>query len=489
MYRDEVPAYGKLCDIVETINAQPISSPKDEHNINAQSAAHKRLSAERHGAIRLGKAQELRQLAQIFKIMGMEPVNYYDLSLAGIPVHSTAFRPISRESLAANPFRIFTSLLRLDGIADQTLRHKAKTILERRDIIPDKAKAYIKQAQNQGGLKLAQIEGFIDAIVQIFKWHDSALIDYAHYQQFLAQHGLIADIVSFKGPHINHLTPRVLDIDAAQQAMQAAGLPAKAIIEGPPRRKVPILLRQTAFKALEEKVRFPSADQLDTPQNLDTHNSKPDNPEPDNPEPDNHNPDNLEQSHGHTARFGEIEARGAALTPKGHALYNQLLHKVRAKIRPAGDGSNKIAYLDALSTAFEQFPDDLKTLEAQNLIYVEYHITQKGLANKDRLAKRLSDELSESANKDGYWSALIKKGYIGFTPLIYEDFLPVSAAGIFQSNLNDRQDHSQNDSNIGNSGQQGFETALGQPVIDAHQLYAQQQQESQIACLKVLQSH
>ena len=99
------------------------------------------------------------------------------------------------------------------------------------------------------------------------------------------------------------------------------------------------------------------------------------------------------------------------------------------------------------------------------------------------------DKNPENTYKDGYWSTLIKKGYIDFTPLIYEDFLPVSAAGIFQSNLNDRQDHSQNDNDIGNSGQQNFEIALGQPVIDAHQLYAQQQQESQIACLKVLQSH
>ena len=42
------------------------------------------------------------------------PVGYYDLSVAGVPVHSTAFRPIDVESLNRNPFRIVTSLLRLE---------------------------------------------------------------------------------------------------------------------------------------------------------------------------------------------------------------------------------------------------------------------------------------------------------------------------------------------------------------------------------------
>ncbi|PVM01489.1 hypothetical protein C4794_26615, partial [Salmonella enterica subsp. enterica serovar Anatum] len=39
-----------------------------------------------------------------------------DLSQAGVPVHSTAFRPIDEASLSRNPFRMFTSLLRLELI-------------------------------------------------------------------------------------------------------------------------------------------------------------------------------------------------------------------------------------------------------------------------------------------------------------------------------------------------------------------------------------
>jgi len=50
------------------------------------------------------------------------------------------------------------------------------------------------------------------------------------------------------------VTPRVLDIEAAQTAMRQQGLRAKALIEGPPRRRCPILLRQTSFIAMEERV-------------------------------------------------------------------------------------------------------------------------------------------------------------------------------------------------------------------------------------------
>jgi uncharacterized glyoxalase superfamily metalloenzyme YdcJ len=39
--------------------------------------------------------------------------------------------------------------------------------------------------------------------------------------------------------------------------MPKYGIEPKILIEGPPRRDVPILLRQTSFKALEEPVLFP----------------------------------------------------------------------------------------------------------------------------------------------------------------------------------------------------------------------------------------
>ena len=46
----------------------------------------------------------------------MYPVGFYDLREAtpAIPAVSTAFRPLAREELAQNPFRVFTSLLVVD---------------------------------------------------------------------------------------------------------------------------------------------------------------------------------------------------------------------------------------------------------------------------------------------------------------------------------------------------------------------------------------
>ncbi len=65
---------------------------------------------------------------------------------------------------------------------------------------------------------------------------------------------------------------------------------------------------------------------------------------------------------------------------------------------------------------------------------------------------------------------------------MYEDFLPVSAAGIFQSNLGDNgQGHYDSASN-----RQAFEQALGRPTIDELALYAQTQQRSLEQCFKVL---
>lgn len=116
MYQQEVPQYGTLLELVADVNLAVLENNPQLHEkmVNADELA--RLNVERHGAIRVGTAQELATLRRMFAIMGMYPVSYYDLSQAGVPVHSTAFRPIDDASLARNPFRVFTSLLRLELI-------------------------------------------------------------------------------------------------------------------------------------------------------------------------------------------------------------------------------------------------------------------------------------------------------------------------------------------------------------------------------------
>lgn len=70
--------------------------------------------------------------------------------------------------------------------------------------------------------------------------------------------------------------------------------------------------------------------------------------------------------------------------------------------------------------------------------------------------------------------SLIARGAVIAEPIIYEDFLPVSAAGIFQSNLGG--DTQQVGS--GSPSQAAFEQALGTTVIDEFALYQQLQQDS-----------
>ena len=167
-------------------------------------------------------------------------------------------------ALAANPFRVFTSLLRLELLEDQALAAQAREILERRNIFTARALALTEQFERDGGLDSAQADEFVEQVRETFRWHSEATVTAETYQALHDAHRLIADVVCFAGPHINHLTPRTLDIDALQAAMPGRGIPAKEVVEGPPRRKHPILLRQTSFKALEEPVRFLGADTAGT---------------------------------------------------------------------------------------------------------------------------------------------------------------------------------------------------------------------------------
>ncbi|MFA0925106.1 2-oxoadipate dioxygenase/decarboxylase family protein, partial [Xanthomonas fragariae] len=134
MYRAEVPLYSDLMTLVAQVNADTLRADAALAVRLQRNDERARLDLERHGAIRVGTAQELSTLRRLFAVMGMHAVGYYDLSVAGVPVHSTAFRPIDDVALSANPFRVFTSLLRLELIEDAALRERAAQILEQRQI-------------------------------------------------------------------------------------------------------------------------------------------------------------------------------------------------------------------------------------------------------------------------------------------------------------------------------------------------------------------
>ena len=111
---------------------------------------------------------------------------------------------------------------------------------------------------------------------------------------------MAADIGGVPSTHINHLTPRVLDIDDLYVRMEARGHRHDRRDPGPARLGGPdVLLRQTSFRALAEERQFRHADGSVRPGSL-------------------------------RVRFGEVEQRGVALTAAGRDLYDRMVAEVES---------------------------------------------------------------------------------------------------------------------------------------------------------------
>jgi uncharacterized glyoxalase superfamily metalloenzyme YdcJ len=140
------------------------------------------------------------------------------------------------------------------------------------------------------------------------------------------------------------------EVPAYTTLVTARGITMIDAIQGPPRTDSPdVLLRQTSFRALAEPRRI-------------------------------REPDGTVSDGTLRVRFGEVEARGVALTLQGRARYDAAL----AEPDPAASWSR-------------YFPATDEEMAAQGLAY--------------------------------YCGGDPSK------PVVYEDFLPASAAGIFRSNL------------------------------------------------------
>ncbi len=446
MYKKEVPLYGDLLDIVRDINREYM----EQHpGLEDELGNLDRVSEERHGAIRLGKPEELAMMARLFEVMGMYPVGYYDLSVANLPVHSTAFRPVDKEELAKNPFRVFTSLLRTDLLEDD-IREQAQTSLAGRDIYTARVRELIAISESQGGLTPDQAAEFIAEALETFRWHRDARVSQKQYETFLQCNSLVADIASFKGPHINHLTPRVLNIEALHKRMQDMGIETIPEIQGPP-AGWPVLLQQTSFRALVESTRFP-----------DTEGG---------------------YSEGrHRARFGEIEQRHVALKPEGMSHYDRLTaiaQERKKELIKEGEKVYQTTYPAMLTSLFEeQFPArTLAELRQKNLGYFVYELTEKGRGNPDFIKSRNKSKrlATDGKGRTEILEEWIEKGLARALPVTYEDFLPVSAAGIFKSNLDEKSGLLTREKS---SNQELFEQALGKKVADYHELYRAQEEHS-----------
>lgn len=431
MYGREVPAYTTLVDVSREVN---------EDVLRTQGASAERLgsisrvTAERHGAIRVGTPQELRDVARVFGALGMHPVGFYDLreaAASAVPVISTAFRPVDGEELARNPFRVFTSLLTPADARffDGDLRSRLETFLAGREIFPPELLALADRAEADGELSPADAERFLQLAVAAFELSTEP-VDKAWYETLERVSAVAADIGGVRSTHINHLTPRVLDIDELYRRMTERGIEMIDTIQGPPRWEGPdVLLRQTSFRALAER------------RTLRT-------------------PDGTLLAGALRVRFGEVEARGIALTRDGRARYDHLLTLVdqHAARHPRADRSDLAR---AVWTA--HMPTTERDLAAQGLAYFTYQVAP--------------DRPLDGRRPPTSVSALVEQGWVRAEPIVYEDFLPRSAAGIFQSNLSGEgtRDNVRKGAVYDSDWLSG---AIGREVLDPFALYARQQDRS-----------
>jgi uncharacterized glyoxalase superfamily metalloenzyme YdcJ len=131
------------------------------------------------------------------------------------------------------------------------------------------------------------------------------------------------------------------------------------------------------------------------------------------------------------------------------------MEEQRSRCSKTGD-NNK--HQVTLTNVFSSFPDSWTALRKDQLAYFKYELTFQAVG------PRTSRSLDE----------LVSDGVVTAIPIVYEDFLPASAAGIFQSNLGVQRTAIV----PGFSSKESFEEALGRKTIDYFSLYEAKQTES-----------
>jgi uncharacterized glyoxalase superfamily metalloenzyme YdcJ len=308
-------------------------------------------------------------------------------------VVSTAFRPVGAAELARNPFRVFTSMLATrDGrFFDTDLRSRVGEFLADRALFDPQLIADARRIAAAGGCSAAVAEDFVARAVAAFALSPEP-VDRGWYTELTAVSAVAADIAGVRTTHINHLTPRVLDIDDLYRRMTDRGITMIDAIQGPPSWDGPaVLLRQTSFRALTEPRRFREVDGTLTDGIL-------------------------------RVRFGEVEARGVALTRKGRGRYDAAM-----------------ADPDPAAVWSDYFPTSDDEMASAGLAY--YH-------RGDPAA-----------------------------PVVYEDFLPASAAGIFRSNLDTDTEPACGADESG-YGIEWMAGAIGRPIHDPYDVYDATAQEA-----------
>jgi uncharacterized glyoxalase superfamily metalloenzyme YdcJ len=407
LYAAEVPAYATLAEVSRQINAEVAATlGAGAERLGSLD----RVTEERHGAVRVGSVAELRQAAQVFAGFGMSPVGFYDLrdTKAAVPVVSTGFRAIEAEALARSPFRMFCSLLepadRRFFSAD--LASQVEAFVAARTLFSEELLSLATRSEREGGLQGEAAQRLLTLATEAFALSREP-VDRAWYHRLEQVSSVAADIAGVGSTHLNHLTPRVLDIDLLYARLSGMGVEMIERIQGPPRWAGPdVLLRQTSFRALAEPRLF-------------------------------REPDGSVVEGGLKVRFGEVECRGIALTAAGMDLYASLV-------------------------------GEAPEVWAEKLPGTETGLREAGLAWFTYTGRRGASQTLEQA---------LASGSVVAAPIVYEDFLPRSAAGIFQSNLTGAGSRTDAEQGV-HRDRPWLAEMLGRTVHDPQDLYAAQQAAS-----------
>jgi uncharacterized glyoxalase superfamily metalloenzyme YdcJ len=437
LYGTEVPAYDTLVEVSREVNSDFVA----RHGADAaRLGSIERVTAERHGAIRVGSAPELAQVGRVFAGFGMHPVGFYDLrdaSKSSVPVVSTAFRPTDSGELARNPFRVFTSMLVHDDrrFFDAQTQARLEAFMAARCLFPPELLTLGDRSAEQDGLDPEDAERFLELATAAFALSREP-VDHDWYFHLERISSVAADIGGVPSTHINHLTPRVLDIDDLYARMQARGIAMIDEIQGPPRWEGPdVLLRQTSFRALAEERLFRHADGSIKAGSL-------------------------------RVRFGEVEQRGIALTAKGRDLYDRLVAESDRRLAEAPEGTTRVQVAGEVWR--EGLPATEQELAIQGLGFFDYRVADT------------PPPAGETSLR-----GLVEAGALVPEPIVYEDFLPRSAAGIFQSNLTDAGSRDDEQASTFYDIER-LSDVVGRPISDPILLYDAQQDASLTAAEQAL---
>jgi uncharacterized glyoxalase superfamily metalloenzyme YdcJ len=347
-----VPGHTALIDGVRETNAQASSA---HHHLGSS----ERVAVERQGAIRVGSPAELAAVARIFAALGMYPTGFYDLrelSDGTVPIVGTGFRPNDPVELERNPFRVFAALLTtMDRAFFSTeLAARIDTFVERRELFSPRLLALADRAAAETGLGDEDAQEFLSLAVEAFT-APTEPVDQGWYDELAAISSIAAEIAGVDQANIQHMAPRVLDLEAFAKRLPELGIHALGVV-GPPGWNGPDLLVRQVLLATPS----PEVDPGTDPRLL---------------------------------YLGEVETRGIALTRLGRQVY------------------------DAFGP--DALPDSADGLA--------------GAAFSVNTMTAVPERVRDGRPPAGDLSSLLAAGWLTSEPVVFEDFLPESAAQLFRS--------------------------------------------------------